>query len=103
MNTTDFPKSLYLFNCIKAEQLFNGLPGIDNWSLTRALYGKNGAMVDRTNTISTPFNTKTIEWLGMPTLENNFTKTLEQCCHEYARDIMDQAILENKISRCNKF
>lgn len=96
MNTIDFPKSLYLFNCIKAEQLFNGLPGIDKWSLTRALYGHNGAMVDRTNTISTPFNTKTIEWLSMPTLESNFTKTLEQCCHEYARDIINQAILENK-------
>lgn len=96
MNTICYPKSLYLFNCIKAEQLFKGLPGIDNWTLTRVVYGSNGAMIDRTNTISTPFNTKNIEWLSMPVIENVFTKSLEQCCHEHARTIIDQSIQENK-------
>jgi hypothetical protein len=96
MNTTCYPKSLYLFNAIKAEQLFKGLPGIDNWSLTRSIYGSNGAMVDRTNTISTPFNTKNIEWLRMPTMENVFIKSLKQCCHEHARSIIDQSVKENK-------
>jgi hypothetical protein len=96
MSITYSPKSLYLYNCIKAEELFKGLPGVSAWSLTRSLYGNNGAMVDRTNTITMPFNTTNIEWLSMPSLGTNFTKTLEQCCHEYARDILDQAIGENK-------
>jgi hypothetical protein len=96
MNTICYPKSLYLYNCIKAEELFKGLPGVANWSLTRAVYGSNGAMVDRTNTISTPFNTKNIEWLSMPAMQDIFTKSLEQCCHEHARAIIDQSVTENK-------
>lgn len=96
MNTISSPKYLYLYNCIKAKELFDGLPGVDTWSTTRLLYGNNGAIVDRTNTITTPFNTKTIDWLRMPILETNFAKTLEECCHQNARNVIDQSILENK-------
>jgi len=64
--------------------------------MTRSLYGNNGAIVDRSNTITTPFNTKTIEWLGIPSLDNNFTKSLEECCYNNARNIINQSILENK-------
>jgi hypothetical protein len=96
MNIINSPKYLYLYNCLKAQELFAGLPGIDNWTKTRALYGHNGAIVDRSNTITTPFNTKNIAWLSIPSIGNFFNKTLEQCCHEYARNILDQAIIENK-------
>jgi hypothetical protein len=96
MTITDSPRHLYLYNCIKAQELFAGLPGIDNWSLTRVLYGSNGAIIDRSNTISTPFNTKNIEWLSIPKIDNSFNKTLEQCCHEHARDIINQSKAENK-------
>ena len=88
--------NLYLYNCVKAEKIFKDKPGISNWSLTRKIYGHNGSIIDRTNTISTPFKTSNIEWLSMPLLKKNFTKTLEECCFDYARRTIDQAVIENK-------
>jgi hypothetical protein len=96
MNIIDSPNELYLFNSVKAYNLFKGLKGIDQWSLTRKIWGHSGCLIDRSNIVSTPFKTKTLSAMELPVVDNDFSKTLHECCLEQARNILDCAVTNNK-------
>jgi hypothetical protein len=91
MNTISCPNIL-LFNSIVAEEQFRGLPGVHQWSKTRKIWGHNGSMIDRTGVVQLPFKTEFLDSMRIPDIPQNFSKTLEQCCVEHARTIVDQAV-----------
>ena len=95
MNTISCPNIL-LFNSIVAEEQFRGLPGVHQWSKTRKIWGHNGSMIDRTGVVQLPFKTEFLDAMRIPTIPQNFSKTLEQCCVEHARAIVDQAVATNQ-------
>jgi hypothetical protein len=95
MNTTSYPNIL-LFNSIVAEEQFRGLPGVHEWSKTRKIWGHNGCMIDRTGVIQLPFKTEFLDSMRVPEIPKQFSKTLEQCCVEHARSIVDQANATNQ-------
>lgn len=96
MNTIDSPNRLLLFNSVKAYDLFKNYNGIQNWNLTRKIYGHAGSLIDRSGVIKTPFSTETLPWMKIPSLNLNFNRTLKECCIEHAREILNFAKENNK-------
>ena len=96
MTTIDSHRSLFLFNSIKAYDLFKNKPGVECWSSTRKIWGLSGSLIDRSGVVTTPFKTETLEWMKIPKADNNFSMTLEDCCFEHAREIIDLAVNNKK-------
>jgi len=96
MSITNSPNHILMYNSVIASEQFAGLPGVDKWNSTRKVWGHNGAIIDRTGVVITPFKTKVLDWLLMPEVDHSFNKTLEECCLAHAREIINTAKQTNK-------
>jgi hypothetical protein len=71
-------------------------PGVSEWADMYHLLANNVVMIDRSEKIILPFNVKLFERFKLPSLDNAFTMTYDQCCERRATELYELAKQLNK-------
>lgn len=78
------------------EKIQDNEAGLGIFRCVYQAFAKNMTFHDRTGTITTPFNVKTVPGLEMPEFDSTFSMTFEEICNIKARSLLDKAVSSGK-------